>query len=71
MLAAPNFFVHYFHTTFLHLHQNIFKRILKFKKRNGYFFLIMVIYYYQNFGKGDEDGIGRGCKNSRIYLYNK
>ena len=30
----------------------------------------MVIYIYQNFGKGDEHGNGRGCKNSRTYLYN-
>ncbi len=32
MLIAPNLFVHYFYIIFLRLHQNTFKRILKFKK---------------------------------------
>ncbi len=37
-------------------------RFLHLENRNGYFLGIMVIYYSQNFGKGDEHGISKGYK---------
>ncbi len=69
MLVTPTLFLHYSYTAFLHLLENIiFDKIEIFRKEKWIFFRIVIIYDYQNFGKGNEHGISRGCKNSRTYL---
>ncbi len=60
MLVTPILFLHYSYTC----RECIFVK-------EWLFLLDCGIYDYRNFGKGDEHGISRGCKNSGTYLYNQ